>query len=90
VTSPVEQIRVECPKCGTGYDDWYRPSINLNLEAWDADDLREASTATCPACGHEVELETLTVEGDVWRFQDEGVKKQLFVVAIAVVLFVSK
>ena len=29
--------------------------------------LREASTATCPSCGHVVELDTVIVEGDVWR-----------------------
>ena len=69
MTSPPERIRVECPACGTEFEDWHRASINLNLEQWDADDLREATTATCPACGHVVELETLTVEGDVWRFR---------------------
>jgi hypothetical protein len=75
VTSPPEEIGVECTEYGTRYDDWYRPSISLSLEGWDKDDpevrayLREARTATCPACGHVVKLETLTVDGNVWRFQ---------------------
>jgi hypothetical protein len=29
MTSPVEQIVVECPKCGLSYDDWTRGSVNL-------------------------------------------------------------
>jgi hypothetical protein len=51
-----------------------RPSINLSLEGWDKDEpevrayLREARMATCLACGHVVKLETLTVEGNAWRF----------------------
>ena len=36
MTSPIEQIEIRCPKCGTDYKDWYRASINLML-----DDLNE-------------------------------------------------
>ena len=74
MTSPPRKIQVECPKCGTTYDDWYRPSINLDLEGWDENDpdvkayLRQASTATCPSCGHTVELDVLVVREGVWRF----------------------
>jgi len=68
VTSPPRKITVECPKCATRYDDWYRPSINLDLDDFDEEYLRRASTATCPECGHVVELNTLVVKGDVWRF----------------------
>jgi endogenous inhibitor of DNA gyrase (YacG/DUF329 family) len=74
MTSPVEQIRVECPRCGATFEDWTRGSINLDLEGWDpanpevAAYLRECSTATCPSCGHVVELESLVVSGNVWRF----------------------
>ncbi|HUT09378.1 MAG TPA: hypothetical protein VMY42_02690 [Thermoguttaceae bacterium] len=35
MTSPPEQIDVECPKCGQVYSDWYRPSINLTLDDLD-------------------------------------------------------
>ncbi len=41
--------------------------MNLDLDDFDEEYLREASTATCPSCGHVVELDTLIVEGDVWR-----------------------
>ena len=68
MTSPPRKINVECPKCGARYDDWHRPSINLDLDNFDEEYLRRASTATCPSCGHVVELRTLVVEGDVWRF----------------------
>jgi hypothetical protein len=73
VTSPVEEITVRCPRCAVEYRDWWRPSVNLDLEGWDPADpevaayLRECETATCPSCGHVVELETLTISGDVWR-----------------------
>ncbi len=70
MTSPPKKITVACPGCGTLYEDWYRPSINLSLgEDWTAEELREASTARCPSCGHAVELDTLVVKGDVWTMR---------------------
>ena len=71
MTSPPEQIRVRCPRCGREYDDWYRPSVNLDLDDFDEEYLRRASTATCPACGLVVEIGSLVVEGDVWTFSGE-------------------
>jgi len=68
MTSPVEQIRVECPRCGTVFDDWRRASINRNLDDVDDDYVHRASTATCPECGHVADLGSLVVEGDVWRW----------------------
>ena len=53
MTSPPEQIEVECPKCRQVYSDWYRPSINLTLDDFDDEYLEAASTSTCPECGHE-------------------------------------
>jgi hypothetical protein len=67
VTSSVDQIRVECPRCRRAYEDWTRRSLNLNLDDFDEAYLRECSTATCPACGFVVELDLLVVEGNVWR-----------------------
>jgi endogenous inhibitor of DNA gyrase (YacG/DUF329 family) len=64
MTSPPEQILVECPSCHHVYEDWWRPSINLQIEDFDDEYLREASTATCPKCGKKVDLEVLTVEPD--------------------------
>ena len=26
MTSPIEKILVQCPKCGNDYEDWYRAS----------------------------------------------------------------
>jgi hypothetical protein len=79
MTSPPEPITVACPACGARYDDWHRPSINLALDPELADPayMREASTATCPACGHVVELDVLVVErtddgGEVWRTAARG------------------
>lgn len=70
MTSPPKQITVECPSCGDRYEDWYRASINLDLDDFDDDYVRQATTATCPDCGHVVELVTLVVAGGVWRFTD--------------------
>ena len=71
MTSPPEQITVECPECGHVYEDWHRTSINFDLDPAlsDPDYLDEASSATCPECGHKVDLGALTVEGNLWRFR---------------------
>ena len=69
MTSPPQQIHVRCPRCGREYDDWYRPSVNLDLDDFDEEYLRQASTATCPDCGHTVEIGTLVVDGGVWTFR---------------------
>ena len=64
MTSPVEEITVTCPDCGRVYRDWYRASINLALDDFDADYLEQASTTTCPACGAKRDLATLIVRRD--------------------------
>jgi hypothetical protein len=69
MTSPPAQIMVECPAHGERYEDWFRASLNLNLEHFDENYIREASTATCPSCGHVEELGSLIVEGDVCRWR---------------------
>ena len=68
MTSPPEKIVVQCPKCGKDYEDWWRPSINLQLDDFDEDYLRAASTSTCPTCQYTVKLGGLIVGKDgVWR-----------------------
>jgi len=68
MTSPPEKIVVTCPACGHEYEDWYRASINLQLDDFDDDYMREATTATCPQCNTTVELGTLVVDRrGVWR-----------------------
>ena len=68
MSGPVEQIEVECPRCGTTYEDWTRGSLNRDIEEIDDDYVRLASTATCPSCGHVVTLGLLVVKDGVWRF----------------------
>lgn len=63
MTSPCESITVRCPKCGLTYEDWWRPSVNLTLDAFDADYLDEATSATCPKCSTKVSLSALHVGG---------------------------
>jgi hypothetical protein len=59
MTSPVEEIEVLCPKCGTEFRDWTRRSVNLDLDDVDDDYVRAASTATCPSYGFVVDLRVL-------------------------------
>ena len=67
MTSPPQRISVECPQCEKIYEDWWRPSINLNIEHFDDEYLEKASTSTCPACGHKVSHSTLIVSGRLWQ-----------------------
>lgn len=70
MTSPIETVEIECPRCGTIYRDWYRASINLRLspDLGDPEYLRQASTATCPDCGFEVAFETLLADRTSFEF----------------------
>ena len=67
MTSPPENITVRCPECGRLYEDWHRPSINLDIdpELGDPEYLHRAMHAQCPECGHEVALGGLVVRGDI-------------------------
>ncbi len=64
MTSPVEEVEVECPSCGTVYKDWYRASLNLMLDDFDEDYIREATTATRPSCSFTVDFGGLIVRED--------------------------
>lgn len=73
MTSPPEQIRVRCPGCGTVFEDWWRPSINLRLDRFDQEYMRQATTATCPECGTVTDLGVLVVREDgVWEWRGGG------------------
>ncbi len=73
MTTPPEEITVECPECGEVYRDWYRASLNLDLDDFDEAYIGEASTATCPACGHQVRVSNLIVEeGGRWVLGDDA------------------
>lgn len=68
MTMPPEEITVTCPECGNVYEDWYRGSINLQLDDFDDEYIEKASTATCPKCGTVVALGTLVVDRNgVWH-----------------------
>lgn len=63
MTSPCESIIVHCPQCGLTYEDWWRPSVNLALDAFDADYLDEATSATCLRCRTKISLPVPHVGG---------------------------
>lgn len=62
MSSPPENIRIKCPQCGCIYDDWWRPSINLGLDSFDEDYVKEASESKCPDCGFVVKHDVLVVD----------------------------
>lgn len=62
MTSPVEEIEIRCPLCNRFYRDWWQPSMNLALDNFDEDYIREASTVTCPNCGYKIDLSVLIVD----------------------------
>ena len=37
MTSPIEDITVQCPKCEHLYKDWFRASVNLDLDPFDSE-----------------------------------------------------
>jgi hypothetical protein len=51
-------VIVECPGCGTRFEDWWRPCADLDCDPELADPgfLDCAATATCPRCGEEIRL----------------------------------
>jgi restriction system protein len=71
----MEQIHVVCPRCNTRYEDWWRASINLQIEQFDDKYLEKASTSTCPMCDFKIRHEALIVRGDgFWQVgsSDDG------------------
>lgn len=65
---PPETVDIICPECGHQYQDWYRPSVNLNLDSFDDEYLDKCSSAVCPQCEHKVYFSTLTVKDNVFYF----------------------
>ena len=65
MTSPSEEIEVQCPKCSTIYKDWIRRSINLSLgEEWTDEEIDEATSVTCPNCKHKQYGDAIIVSND--------------------------
>ena len=67
MTSPIEDITVQCRKCEHPYEDWFRASVNLDLDPFDSEYVEQCSTATCPECQHKVNLDVLIVEDGVFK-----------------------
>ena len=73
MTSPPSQITIRCPSCGETFEDWWRPSINLQLDDFDEEYIKSATIKTCPYCGVEVRLGTLIVDKEgVWHLGESG------------------
>jgi hypothetical protein len=58
------------------YNDWWRPSINFSPgETFDHAYLDEATSSTCPDCGHKVRHDVLIVGQDgLFRLDDQANK----------------
>jgi hypothetical protein len=50
VSSPIEEVDVECPHCGRFYCDSDRLSVDAEMVA-DAEYMRRVNTGVCPHCG---------------------------------------
>ena len=81
MTSPPEDIFVDCPKCHALYKDWFRASINFGLgDDFDEEYLEECSTSVCPECGYKVSHDLLVVEPDgVFRFEGPEEEESKFI-----------
>ena len=62
MTSPIEEIEITCLGRGNRYKDWFRGSINLDLDDFDDGYVEEATTSTCRTCTHKVSHNALIVE----------------------------
>lgn len=72
MTSPIKTIDVLCPQCGHLYQDWFRGSVNLDLDDFDDEYLEECSTAICPECKFKVYFDSLTVKDGVFHLKDSN------------------
>ena len=64
MTSPIEQIEIECPTCFHRFKTYHRASINLNLGDMTEEDVQRSHTKQCPACKATMSLDTLVVDED--------------------------
>lgn len=71
MTMPPEDVTVVCPKCGLKYQDWWRPSVNLDLDDFDEEYLDQCSSAVCPRCGTKVYFDSLVVTNGVFHLGHE-------------------
>jgi DNA-directed RNA polymerase subunit RPC12/RpoP len=66
MTSPIERVKVTCPQCGHLYEDWYRASLNLDLDDFDDEYIDSATSAVCPKCSFKVYFGTLIVRDGIF------------------------
>ena len=60
MTSPIEEIEVECLAWGERFVTWHRGSVNLSLsEKWIKKELDEVKFANCPRCNGRFEKDLL-------------------------------
>lgn len=64
MTSPIEEILIECPQCHTQFKAWRSPSINLQLDNFSEQCIDQMSSAVCPECKQKISLDCLVVEKD--------------------------
>jgi hypothetical protein len=62
MTSPPREISIICPACGYAYKTWLRASINLSLESFSAEYIKEVTSGRCPKCSEIAELDVLIVD----------------------------
>lgn len=66
MTSPPEEVKIQCPKCKRIFYFWTRPSINLDLDNFDPEYIKQVTIATCPQCKTTIELNNLIIKQGVF------------------------
>jgi type II secretory ATPase GspE/PulE/Tfp pilus assembly ATPase PilB-like protein len=69
MTSPIKAIDVLCPQCRQQYQNWHRPSVNLDLDDFDDEYLDECASAICPNCNFKIYFGSLTVKNSVFYLE---------------------
>jgi len=72
MTSPPRNVMVVCPQCSHLYEDWYRASLNLDLDDFDAEYIDRATSAVCPKCSFKVYFGAMIVRDGIFHAPDEG------------------
>lgn len=62
-------IIVKCSNCGNEYEDWYRGSINLDIDNFDNEYVEKATTTICYKCKNKELLGSVIIKDNDWKLK---------------------
>jgi len=71
MTTPPEQVTVQCPSCGVQFQAWHRATMEQDLAGFDSGYVEDVSSPTCPACGTTTPIDTLRIDDGIFHFPNE-------------------